>query len=207
MPAASSAARIRRFRRWMIWREQPATSAASTVEYQNSARAVSWTALGSGASARSRSIRNRPRAAELGAESATGMSCSLRLGARRYRRMDVSSLSMTREANVWTDALSLSNFGQRARNVKTSWLSTSSRSSTPSPQRRTNAFAFRPARSWTTGSAWSRVRSTTAASFQFDFHGEGQAMPDLEFADLAGVNVAHVGEELGDLRQIGRAHV
>src|SRR5688572_25870056 len=110
--------------------------------------------------------------------------------------MDVSSLSMTREAKVRTDAFSQSNFGQRATNVRTRWLSTSSRSPAPSPQRRTNALAFRPARSCATGIAWSRVRSTTAASPERDLHREGQTVPDLELANLTGIDVAHVPEEL-----------
>ena len=53
-----------------------------------------------------------------GRQSGTGSSRGWRLCARRYRRMDVSSLSISREAKVWTEALSLSNFGQRAMKVR-----------------------------------------------------------------------------------------
>jgi len=127
------------FRTWMIWREQPSASAVSTVEYQNSARAVSWTALGSGASARSRSIRNRREPPNLernrrpGSPAPSGWAPAVPQDGRQFLVHDTRCEGTDRSSL-------LSNFGQRVMNVRTSRLSTSSRSSTASPQRRTNAL-------------------------------------------------------------------
>lgn len=204
MPAATRASRIWCFRRPIICREHPTMAAASTAENKDNANAVSRTISGSTAMARSRSIRNWWIEAEVGPTSAIGISRRWRPCAKRYRNMDVNSLSIRREAKVWIDALSPSNLGQRAINVRTSWLSTSSRSSIAMRQRCTNARAFRPARFRTAGSAWSRVTSATTAPFcplscEFDFHCEWKSMTDFKGADFPRVHLAHVVKKLRQL--------
>ncbi len=113
--------------------------------------------------------------------------------------IDVSSESINREAKVWIEALSASNFGQRVMKVKTRWLSTSSRSSITRRQRRTKALALRPARLRTTGSAWSRVRSATGdhpcrfmRSGKCDLHRKWKTVPHFQAPNPACVEGADV---------------
>ena len=115
--------------------------------------------------------------------------------------MEVSSLSMTRDAKVRTDARSAVELRPARRNVEQELALDvlpliDGEPAPPYKRIRLPVGQILDSRERLVESEFSHG----GLPREFDLHGERQSVPDLEFPDLAGVDVAHVGKELGDLR-------